>query len=72
MLKVLETAKVLPVRVFDESLHRTFVAFIEHVLEIVDANHNADWHRRTAKIGRIEFTELLVKDRPINLLREPG
>ncbi len=67
VLKILEPAEVLPVRIFDELLDRTFVADVVGVLEVVQSDQQPDRQARSTGRLAIERAELPLENRPVDL-----
>lgn len=62
MLKELETAKVLPVRILQKMINDRFIALVEGMLQVVQSNDQPGWQTRTANVLYEQRAELLVEE----------
>ena len=70
MLEEFKTTEVLPVRIFQQAFDNGFVAFVEGMFEIVQANKQADRQAGAANVFDIKLTEVFIKDRPVDGVRQ--
>ena len=70
VLEVFETTKILPVGISQEAFHHGFVAFVEGVLEVMEADDQAYGQAGAALLGDEEGSEFLFEEAPVDLVGE--
>lgn len=70
VLKELEPAEVLPVRILQKPLDHCLVAHVVCVLEVVEANKKPDRQTGTTEVLDVQGAEFTVKERPVDGIRK--
>ncbi len=68
VLKILKTAKELPVGILQKAIQNRFVAFIEGIFQIVQANHQPGWTAWSASLVVIGLAKDFIENGPVNLV----
>jgi hypothetical protein len=70
VLKVLETAEVLPIGVLQKTINHRLITLIESMLQVVQSNHQPGRQTRTPNVLHEQRAELLIKKGPVDLVSE--
>lgn len=70
MNEVLESAEILPVRILQQAGDNGFIAFVKSMLEVMQPDQQSGRFGWAPLLG-VERTELIVKDRPVDLSGKP-